>query len=219
GMAPDVPAAEARADGVVSCPIGTGRGAREADLPGVVLGPPRGGGAFTGSSDTFSLGLGGSITLAFTDNVIVDGPGPDLTVFENPFLVSGGDTLPVYAEPGIVSVSADGIHFFAFPCQLDAAPFYPGCAGVYPVFANADDPSAPSPLEPSTLPIEQLVALPRTPFVPPPGSGGDSFDLAAVGLHSARFVRIDGGPIDRRLDGLSGFDLDAVAAIHSVDTE
>src|SRR5262249_54531673 len=96
---------------------------------------------------------------------------------------------------------------------------YPGCAGVYPVFANADDPSAPSPLEPSTLPIEQLVALPRTPFVPPPGSGGDSFDLAAVGLHSARFVRIDGGPIDRRLDGLSGFDLDAVAAIHSVDTE
>ena len=46
-------------DGVVSWQIGTGGGGRVADLPGVVLGPPRGGGAFTGSLDTFSLGLGG----------------------------------------------------------------------------------------------------------------------------------------------------------------
>ena len=66
-------AAEPFADGVVAYTIGTGGGAREAELPGVVLGPPRGGGPFQGTFDTFSLGLGGSIVLEFTDNVIVDG--------------------------------------------------------------------------------------------------------------------------------------------------
>jgi len=58
-------------DAVVSSTVGQGGGGRAADLPGVVLGPPRGGGAFTGSLDTFSLGLGGQIVVAFTDNVVV----------------------------------------------------------------------------------------------------------------------------------------------------
>jgi thrombospondin type 3 repeat protein len=211
-------AADPFADGVVRYTIGTGGGAREADLPGVVLGPPRGGGAFTGSTDTFSLGLGGSIVLAFTDNVIVDGPGPDLTVFENAFLVRGTTTQPPYAEPGTVSVSADGVHWATFPCAASTGPYYPGCAGVYPVFANVDDPGAPSPLVPSTTPIADLVGVPVDSFTPPPGSGGDSFDLAAVGLHAARFVRIDASEIEARLGGLSGFDLDAIAAVHSVET-
>ena len=209
--------AEPFADAVLDYAIGTGGGAREADLPGIVLGPPRGGGAFTGSFETFSLGLGGHIVLAFTDNVIVDGPGPDFTVFENPFLLRGVTTLPPYAEPSTVSVSADGVHWAVFPCALATPPYYPGCAGVYPVFANADDPLAPSPLVPSTTPIEALVGVPVDDFVPPAGSGGDGFDLAAVGLAAARFVRIDAGPYDARLGGLSGFDLDAVAAVHSVD--
>ncbi len=211
-------AAEPFVDRVVSYTIGTGGGAREPDLPGVVLGPPRGGGAFQGSTDTFSLGLGGQIVLEFTDNVVVDRPGVDFTVFENPFLVRGTTTEPPYAEPGTVSVSADGVHWATFPCALDAPPYYPGCAGVYPVFANAGDPNAPSPLVPSTTPIEDLVGVPVDSFTPPPGSGGDSFDLAAVGLHAIRFVRIDGGPIEQRLGGLSGFDLDAVAGVHSLDT-
>ena len=85
-------AAEPFADRVVSYTIGAGGGWRAADLPGVVLGGPRGAGAFQGSRDTFSLGLGGSIVLEFTDNVVVDGPGPDFTVFENPFLVRGTTT-------------------------------------------------------------------------------------------------------------------------------
>src|SRR5207244_3414934 len=59
--------------------------------------------------------------------------------------------------------------------------------------------------------------VPLASFAPPPGSGGDSFDLAAVGLHAARFLRIDASQIDARLGGLSGFDLDAVAAVHSLD--
>ena len=210
--------AEPFADAVVSYTIGTGGGAMESALPGVVLGPPRGGGAFRGGTDTLSLGLGGSIVVAFTDNVVVDRPGPDLTVFENAFLVHGQTTLAPYAEPGTVSVSADGVHWVAYPCALDLPPYYPGCAGVYPVFANADDPAAPSPLVPSTAPIADLVGVPFDGFVPPAGSGGDSFDLALVGLHAARFVRIDASQIDPRLAGFSGFDLDAVAAVNSLDT-
>ena len=208
-------AADPFADAVVAYQIGTGGGAGQ---PALVLGPPRGGGAFQGSTDTLSLGLGGWIVLAFTDNVIVDGPGPDFTVFENAFLTRGLVTGGPFAEPGTVSVSADGVHFVAFPCQADAAPYYPGCAGVYPVFANAGDANAPSPLVPTTTPIADLVGVPVDGFTPPPGSGGDSFDLAAVGLAAARFVRIDTSGLRAGLAGLAGFDLDAVAAVHSLET-
>jgi hypothetical protein len=204
------------ADRVVSYHIGTGGGANSGALPGIVLGPPHGGGAFQGSTHTFSLGQGGWIELEFTDNAIVDGSGPDFTVFENPFLVrNGSNTGPPFAEPATISVSADGTNFRIFPCSLGQAPYYPGCAGVYPVFANADDPNAPSPLEPTTVPIQDLVGKPVDSFKPPPGSGGDSFDLAAVGLAEARFVRIQASNLQPGLGGLSGFDLDAVAAVHS----
>jgi hypothetical protein len=200
-------------DAVVAVSVGTaGGGGSQAN----VLGPPHGAGAFQGSTHTLSLGLGGSITVAFTDNVVVNGPGPDFTVFENAFLLSGVDTGPPFAEPGTVSVSADGEHWVAFPCALDAPPYFPGCAGVYPVFATAEDPAGA--LVPSTTPIADLVGVPFADFTPPPGSGGDSFDLADVGLSAIRFVRVDGGAQRMGLDGLAGFDLDAVAAVHSVDT-
>ena len=204
-------------DAVQSYVLGTGGGGGLAALPGIVLGPPRGGGGLQGGTHVFSLGLGGEIVLAFTDNVVVNGPGADLTVFENAFMVRGTTTQPPFAEPGTVSVSADGTTWVAFPCQAESGPYYPGCAGVYPVFANADDPDAPSPLVPSTAPIETLVGQDPDAFVPPPGSGGDAFDLAAVGLHAIRFVRIQGGARVAGLGGLAGFDLDAVAAVHSVD--
>jgi hypothetical protein len=207
------------ADRVVSYHIGDGGGSGEQALPAIVLGPPHGAGAFLGAAaaETLSLGLGGEITLEFTDNLIVDRPGPDFTVFENPFLVRGLTTLAPYAEPGTVAVSDDGVTWTTFPCHLDEPPYYPGCAGVYPVFANAGDPNAPSPLVPTTVPIQDLVDIPIDAFTPPPGSGGDSFDLADVGLAQVRFVRIQAGDRDRRLGGLSGFDLDAIAAVHSVE--
>src|SRR5581483_2600805 len=195
---------------VVDFTIGAGGGAQVMEMPGIVLGPPRGTGAFQGSSDVLSLGLGGSIVLEFVDNVVVDGPGIDLTVFENAFLTRGATTGGPFAEPGTVSVSADGVHWVGFPCRL-AAPYYP-------VFANADVAGAPSPLVPSTAPISTLVGVPPASFVPPAGSGGDSFDLATVGLHAARFLRIDASQQIAGLGGLSGFDLDAVAAINSLDT-
>jgi hypothetical protein len=204
-------AADPFADRVVAVRVGPLGGA---GTTAAVLGPPKGAGAFEGGHDTLSLGLRGSIVVEFTDNVIVDGPGADLVVFENAFLVRGTTTIAPFAEPAWVSVSADGVTYRTFPCAIDAPPFYPGCAGVYPVFAT----DAASALIPSTTPIEALIGIPVDEFVPPAGSGGDAFDLASVGLHAARFVRVQGGSEHWGLDGLGGFDLDAVAAVHSVET-
>src|SRR5262249_21243361 len=146
---------------------------------------------FQGATDVLSLGLDGDVTVAFTDNVVVDRPGPDFTVFENAFLQRGTVTGEPFAEPGEVAVSADGVTWLVFPCAT-AGPYCAGRAGGHPVFANADDPGAPSPLVPSTAPIASLVGVPVDSFTPPPGSGGDSFDLASVGVHAIRFVRIRG---------------------------
>ncbi len=210
--------AEPFADRVVAHVVGTGGGAGESGLPAIVLGPPRGGGAFQGGTDTFSLGLGGTITLAFDDNVIVDRPGPDLLVFENAFLPTGLTTLAPFAEPAVVEVSGDGVDWHTLPCALTEGPYYVGCAGVYPVLADADDPGAPSPLVPSTTPIADLVGVPVGDFVAPAGAGGDAFDLAGAGLLAARYVRLTASPTSiPGLAGLSGFDLDALAAVHSVE--
>src|SRR3989454_548088 len=93
--------------------------------PGIVLGPPGSATPTTGSLAVMSVGHGGTITLEFTDNEIVDGPGPDLIVFENPFFctsVPGSDADPysVFAEPGIVEVSEDGVNFTRFPFDASA---------------------------------------------------------------------------------------------------
>ena len=200
------------ADRVADLQVGAGGGG--GDLAWV-LGPPDGQGAFSGSHHTFSLGFGGTITLEFTDNLIVDGPGADFTVFENAFLLAGAVTYPPFAEPATVAVSSDGVTFVSLPCALDAPPYYPGCAGIYPVFATAADPATA--LVPSTTPIEDLVGIPFPSFVAPAGSGGDHFDLAGTGLAEARFVRITAGGERFGLAGLAGFDLDAIAAVHSLD--
>jgi hypothetical protein len=103
------------ADQVVAYQIGTGGGAGQDEMPDIVLGPPHGSGAFRGSTNTLSLGLGGWIVLAFTSGSIVDGPGVDFTVFENPFLTVGLVTGAPFAEPGTVSVSDDGVAWRTFP--------------------------------------------------------------------------------------------------------
>ena len=94
--------AEPFADRVVAHTTGTGGGAGEASLPGIVLGGPRGAGSFQGSNHTLSLGLGGTITLAFDDNVLVDGNGPHHSEFDNAFLPTGDDTQPPIDEPSVV---------------------------------------------------------------------------------------------------------------------
>jgi hypothetical protein len=189
GLVPGAPFAIA----VTALRLGEG-GGRGADLlPDVVLGPPRGAGLRRGSTDTLSLGRGGSITLELGAPA-VDGPGVDFLVFENAFLV-GGDPATPYAEPAVVEVSADGETWLAFPCAATDYPALPGCAGVRPVLANADDPSVD----------------PRDPEA----AGGDGFDLAAIGATRARFVRItDVGTGRADGAGTDGFDLDAIAVVH-----
>lgn len=160
-------------------------------LPDIVLGPPQGSGDLRGGTDAVSLGAGGIIVLGFAQG-IVDGPGPDFTVFENPFVVPGA-TLRYWAELGEVSVSDDGATWATFPCDPTSAYPHPGCAGASPVHAG---PAL------GFCPLDVRV------------SGGDSFDLARVGLRRARFVRIRDLQTQSPTPPAAGFDLDAVAVLH-----
>jgi hypothetical protein len=214
-------------DEVVEFTPGANGGFGQDQFPGNVLGCPEGGESAHIPQDSpmeiLSLGHGGSITLAFTDNIAANGPGDDLILFENVFLrISDSDP---FIESATVEVSADGVEWHELP--FDFVPFDPptppstiptiladsfplGFAGVSPTLtttANGIDPTDPS------------------------VAGGDAFDLDDVGLAFARYVRItdtsgrtdgDGEAIEDDGDfgplstGTSaGFDLDAVVAVHS----
>jgi hypothetical protein len=215
------------ADAVVSVQVGQYGGFPSPSfLPGIVLGPPRGSGLLQGGFDVFSLGFGGEIVLRFDDNVIVDGDGVDFTVFENAFLAENPATLTIerpFADPAIVGVSQDGVTWHEFPCLLVTQPatgtWYPGCAGVFPTLSHADQPGTPHASIPTTVPLAALIGASSEPVPDPGGAGGDSFDLAQVGLAWARYVRIrdpdfwTGDPFGATN---AGFDLDAIAAVHSV---
>lgn len=180
-------------DRVVSYRIGSGGGKNKEKLPGIVLGPPKGGGKLKAGTDVFSLGSGGEIILEFTDNEVFDGPGPDFIVFENPFLQEpGNDPHAGYFEYGRVDVSEDGMNWKYFPADTGTKK---GCAGWNPVLANADE-----------------NAIPETD---PEKAGGEAYDLKDVGLKVVRFIRIT--DLNNKLggEGTMGFDLDAIAAINS----
>lgn len=208
------------ADAVVAYVQGTGGGFNAAALPAIALGSPAGSGLFQGGLNVVSLGFSGSIVVAFTDNAIVDGPGVDFTVFENPFLPigAGGILGPPFAEPGRVSASQNGVQWFSFSCSLtqDAGPYWPGCAGSYPVFSDGTL-STPHASLPTSLPIQNLVGQHFLSVQVPPGSGGNSFDLADIGLSRARYVKIEAASFATAPVGVdnAAFDLDAVAAVHS----
>ncbi|MGH7269132.1 MAG: cell surface protein [Polyangiaceae bacterium] len=201
-------AADRFVTGVVSFDPGVCAGFGAASMPAIVEGPPAGGGSSRGSTDVVSLGTGGSIVVSFAPNAIVDGPGADFIVFENPFWV-GGNPNDIYAEPGEVSVSDDGATWHTFPCApaidpasahgTGVAPPYGACAGWHIV--NSSPANGVSPIDPSV-------------------AGGDAFDLAAIGVTRARYVRIvdktredcpdaGGGP------NTNGFDLDAVSIVNA----
>jgi hypothetical protein len=192
--------------GVVSFDPGACAGFGAASMPAVVEGPPVGGGATQGSTDVVSLGGGGTIVVSFAPNAIVDGPGPDFIVFENPFFI-GGSSTNVFAEPGEVSVSDDGTTWVTFPCapaielssSTGVGPPYGSCAGWHPVYSNPLN--GISPLDPSV-------------------AGGDPFDLADLGVAHARYVRIVDKTAESCPDGgghptTNGFDLDAVSIVNA----
>lgn len=171
------------ADEVVRFEPGEGAGFGQDGYPEVVLGSPEGGGE-QGSLDVLSLGREGLIVLAFDDIGLVDGEGPDLLVFENPF--------PGWSEPGIVSASEDGETWASWPCD-PSAEGYPGCAGVGLVWATSENGVDPT---------------------DPEAAGGDAFDLAELGLARARFVAIQDAGLSSYDGVSGGFDLDAIAVVN-----
>jgi len=175
------------ADEVVYFDAGAGAGFGQDQFPRIVLGPPYGAGDSAGSTDVLSLGFEGVIVLGFTDEIIVDGPGPDFIVFENPFIN--------FIETGVVAVSDDGVSWFEFPCAALTDGGTEGCAGVHPVYSS---------------PGNGISAT------DPAVAGGDDFDLAQLGVAKARFVRIrDSGKNKYYAPPTGGFDLDAVAVVNA----
>jgi hypothetical protein len=183
-------------DGVREFLPGAHAGFGADSLPGIVLGPPVGGGMVAQSTDVVSLGDDGTITVAFRDNLVFDGPGDDLAVYENAFHV-GGESGPIFTEYATLELSADGRVWVVVPHDAVSGE---GLAGDSPVLATPG--SGIDPLSPE--------------------GGGDRFDIGAFGLEFVRFVRVtDGGAAIDDAGNLvapankGGFDLDAMGAIHS----
>lgn len=170
------------------------------DDPQLAANGVRAGGQRQGSTDVYSLDLDGprtELVLAFTEVVVVDGEGPDLVVFENPFEIDGGG---VFIDPVSVEVSEDGDTFVAFPYGLKSDGYsmdpddWWGIAGRLPGAHDLDDPSSPS------------AELPE--------AGGDRFDLADLGLTAITHVRLRpaaGMPVH---SASNGPDIDGVIAIN-----
>lgn len=177
-----VPGAARFATSVVEHWFGDGQDFNQkTGFPVALLGPPD-------SRDTravVSLGNGGWVVLAFDGNAIVDGPGIDFTVFENP--------LPSFHELASVAISDDGESWVELPCTAaqDATDFG-ACAGVEPVLSSPSN--GVDPLDPSV-------------------SGGDHYDLADFGVSEARYVRVTDRVDLVGMDGV--FDLDAVAIVNA----
>jgi len=177
---------------VISFDPGINAGYGQTKMPGVVLGPPTPGSPNSGSLDVLTLGVGGEIVLGFGERRIINGPGADFVVWENPFWQGGNPETP-FAELGEVAVSDDGETWYTFPCEVEVEEgFDPMCAGWRP--RSEFDPCTLVPLDPTL-------------------SGGDPFDLEGIGLEEVRFVRIR----DLATEGgapSAGFDLDAIGAVY-----
>jgi hypothetical protein len=200
--------------------------------PQLALGGPQGGGVGLGSEHVVTLGVQGELVLGFADNqILTNGDGADLVVFENPI----GTSTSVFAELIRVGVSSNGGDFAFFPTWCGVtSPVGPygridphkvsGFAGVNPVLAN-------------------VVTNSLSPFDPAQG-GGDAFDLSAlsgnalvqsgkVNLNAIRYVLLkdvlgDGSEKDSYGNAIydaTGFmqppynnatsaDVDAIAVIH-----
>ena len=192
------------------------------------------------ASEVVSLGVGGSIVLAFDHQVLDDPANPhgiDLLVFGNAFLsdlappagVAGG----LYAEGGRIEVSQDGVVWFdvdgveadgAMPTigWLDAGP-YAEVGGRLPTdFTRPVDP-ARGPLEMAGLGHFEVIEMYD-------GSGGGAgIDLATLGLDWIRFVRLsnDGDVSTPEIDAIADVapeesdgivgDIDGNGAVDGID--
>lgn len=168
--------------GVVDHRFGAGQDHNQVGgFPEALYGPPRAG----DPSSVVSLGNGGYVVVEFAGNAIIDGPGVDFTVFENPF--------GSFRELATVAVSEDGVTWHELPCTAGrGATDFGYCAGVNPVLSRPGN--GVDPLDPNV-------------------SGGDTYDLRDIGVARARYVRITDRPDLDGADGV--FDLDAVAIVNA----
>jgi hypothetical protein len=154
-------------------------------------------------NEVVSLGVGGSLVLAFDRDVIDDPRNPfgvDLIVFGNSFFTDASFGFGVVAglasEGGTISVSHDGVEWFVakvfaadglFPTlgYLDIGPFstVPGI-----VESNFQRPIDP------TVTLEDCLGLSYEDLlaVYDGSGGGTGIDIGALGLDRVRYVRIDG---------------------------
>jgi len=202
------------ADQVVAYDAGVGAAPGYSDAA-TSLGPPErftGEGVFPGAVTAFSsafgldeivsIGEGGHLVVQF-DTPVVDDPdnphGIDLLVFGNAlFIFDGngvGNPAGLFADPGLIEVSADGMTWVAvpgvfaddlFPTEgyLDLTdPFATNPGNVESHFTRPVDPS---------LSLDDFAGLTYAQVLEAyAGSGGGGgVDLAAIGLSQASFVRI-----------------------------
>lgn len=211
--------------GVVSCDgkvfLGDDAGYGTNFFPDNIHGLPSGkspGAPQIGSDELLSLGSGGWVTLKFK-KPINNGPGPDIRVFENPFIVNGNEFVS-FTETAYVEVSQDGETFYRFPASVDETdpeyfvnPYnFQNLAGVFPVYANDNvDPFG-----------SQIFSADGTRELGE-GPGGDDFDLDNLSkdLGWIQYIRIidtngeikDFGDVSPG-DPTGGFDLDAVVGLN-----
>jgi hypothetical protein len=185
-------------------------------VPANALGAPQ------GALHVHSLGIGGSLTLAFAGG-IGDAPGADFLVAENAFLHASA-WWQVFAEVMFVEVSSDGVHFCRFPSRYFGPSTPPGALGTIATGSYAGlAGQTPVWLGPGVDPQDVASA------------GGDAFDLAdlaneppvqlgLVDLSAITQVRLVDVPSGLALDstgvpildpGGGSADVDAVTVIHA----
>jgi hypothetical protein len=188
---------------------------------GGIFNPANALGAPGGASSVHSLGIAGDLTLAFAPP-IVDRPGADLIVGENPFRLS--NWWQSFAEVAFVEVSTNGVDFLRFPARYFGAPVQPGAFGTVPVgaYGNLTGQTPVLATTPGTDPFDVVDA------------GGDAFDLGdlaneplvlmgLVDLQAIGYVRLVDVVSGTSLDsvgtaifdaGSGSADIDSVTAIH-----
>ena len=189
--------AVAHADLVVAAPGATGEGTGD---PERAVNGVRGCGQGCGSEDVFSLGLSWEehLVLAWSGRRVLNGPGPDFVVFENPFQY--GSASQVFMDPVVVLLSRDGTDWVAMPHDYQAPEegsyspdpaHWAGFGGLTPVLLHAED-NPTDPFDRAT-------------------SGGDAFDLDSLPE--------DGGEASAiRREGFRFLKLVAAAALENPDT-
>jgi hypothetical protein len=143
--------------------------------PSLAANGARGAGCCAGGTDVYSLNptKGRDLLVLAFDRPVLDGSGDDLTVFENPFDI-GGDPTTRFMDPVVVSVSADGEDWVAFPHEYTAPDpttwssdptHWRGFAGITPVLLDedADAPALASDRDAAGGDAFDLVDLPDTP--------------------------------------------------------